>query len=343
MQFLSTFITVVLLVALAVPGYILKKVGKLPEKSTSVLASILLYVAQPFLIVSSILSKQFSTSQLPDFAATFVLAILTQIGMYFAFKPLFLFIKSPKTDDDEINEFDSVDTVNEKIRIKRMRDNKLRRVLVTCAYLGNVGFMGIPVMEMLFPTKPEIVLFTVIYNVAFNAIAWTLGVFCISGDKKAMKPIKILLNPPTIAAIISLPLFILKVRIPAQVLSTVASLGNLTLPLSMIILGIRLANISVKRVFTNLKAYYSAFIKLVIAPLFSLAIMLLARVIGIPLSDGVIICIFVISAMPTAASVLTFSEMYEGDSETVACSTLLSTLLCVLTIPLLMMLITAVL
>lgn len=372
MAFLQTFINVVMIVVLAVPGFALRKTKLLPDKAASLLAVLLLYIAQPFLMMSSLFNKPFSASMLVNFAWVLAFAVALQLLVYFAAKLIFCKTKGEAS----------------------------RRACVASSYLGNVGFMGIPVMEMLFPGNDDMVLYTVVYNIAFNAMTWTLGVFAITGEKKRINPLKILLNPPTIAVIISLPFFFLNVRIPEQVMTPISYLGNMTLPLSMIILGIRLADMHLFRtkkrapavqpfaaaaewqesaavpsgevydeepvsslsdisaadaaaaappaeqggqpadkpgILDDPKVYLVAFVKLIVSPLLSLGAMLLIGLL-VPIDRYVIISLFIIAAMPTASSALNFAEMYGGDRETAAAATLLNTVLCIVTIPILMLL-----
>ncbi len=310
MDFLSTFLIVLLVIALAVPGFALKKAKLLPDGASNALAVLLLYVAQPFLMVSSLLNKTFTTSLLPDFAAVALFAVVLQLMLYFLSKLFFVKVKEEPT----------------------------RRICVASSYLGNVGFMGIPVMKALFPSDDTIILYTVIFNIVFNAMTWTLAVYAITGDKSKIKPVKILLNPPTIATVLALPFFFCNVSVPDNVLATIGYLGDMTLPLSMVILGIRLADIKFTRLFTGAPVYGVALVKLVVSPLAALGVMLLVRLL-IPIETTVIVALFIIFAMPSASSALNFAEMYGGDCDTAAKATLTNTLLCVLTIPILSLLI----
>ena len=310
MDFLSTFLIVLVVIALAVPGFALKKAKLLPDGASNALAVLLLYVAQPFLMVSSLLNKTFTTSLLPDFAAVALFAVVLQLMLYFLSKLFFVKVKEEPT----------------------------RRICVASSYLGNVGFMGIPVMKALFPSDDTIILYTVIFNIVFNAMTWTLAVYAITGDKSKIKPVKILLNPPTIATVLALPFFFCNVSVPDNVLATIGYLGDMTLPLSMVILGIRLADIKFTRLFTGAPVYGVALVKLVVSPLAALGVMLLVRLL-IPIETTVIVALFIIFAMPSASSALNFAEMYGGDCDTAAKATLTNTLLCVLTIPILSLLI----
>ena len=125
---------------------------------------------------------------------------------------------------------------------------------------------------------------------------------------------------------------------PDNVLATIGYLGDMTLPLSMVILGIRLADIKFTRLFTGAPVYGVALVKLVVSPLAALGVMLLVRLL-IPIETTVIVALFIIFAMPSASSALNFAEMYGGDCDTAAKATLTNTLFCVLTIPILSLLI----
>ena len=212
-----------------------------------------------------------------------------------------------------------------------------KRACEACSYLGNVGFMGIPVMQMLFPDNPEMILYTVVYNIAFNAMTWTLGVFAVTGERKFVKPLKVILNPPTIAVIIALPLFFCNVAIPEQVMTPIRYLGDMTLPLSMIILGLRLADMRLISLVNDWKVYMVAFVKLIVSPLLCLGVLILCGLF-LPIGRTAVIALYIIAAMPTASSALNFAEMYGGAKETAAAATLMNTILCIATIPILMLL-----
>lgn len=309
MDFLSCFINVLTIVVLAIPGFFLRKVKLFPEGAATVLAVLLLYIAQPFLMMASLFNKPFEPSMLLNFFWIILFAILLQVIVFFVARLIF----SPS------------------------KEEAAKRACVATSYLGNVGFMGIPVMQMLFPDRSDLVLYTVIYNIVFNAMSWTLGVYAVTGERKRINALKILLNPPTIAVIIALPFFFCNVNIPQQVMTPISYLGNMTLPLSMLILGVRLADMKPIRLVNDGKVYMASFVKLILSPLLTLGIMLLFRLF-LPIDRYVIIALYVIAAMPAASVALNFAEMFGGDRETAAASTLMSTVLCILTIPVLMLL-----
>ena len=309
MNFLSTLISVAVIVVLAVPGFALRKAHLFPDGATNVLAALLLFVAQPFLMIASVLNKPFDVSMLANFGWIVLFAAVLQAAVCVAARLCFA----------------------------RCREEATRRACVACSYLGNVGFMGIPVMEMLFPGNSDLVLYTVFYNIVFNAMAWTLGVFTVTGDRSKVRPYKIVLNPPTVAVLLALPFFFCNVRVPDAVLMPVGYLGDMTLPLSMIVLGVRLADMHPRAIFARPYPYAVSAVKLVAAPLFTFGVLMLVRLF-VPIDPYVVVALFVIAAMPSASIALSFAEMYGGDRETAAAATLTDTLLCVLTIPVLMLL-----
>ena len=201
---------------------------------------------------------------------------------------------------------------------------------------GTDSLAGIPLAGV-YPTGQEYTSSGQVAYIAFNAMTWTLGVYAITGEKKRINALKIILNPPTLAVIVALPFFFCNVAVPEQVMTPISYLGDMTLPLSMIILGVRLADMKPIRLINDVKVYVSSFIKLILAPLLSLAVMLLVSLL-VPIDRYVMVALYVIAAMPAASSALNFAEMYNGDRETAAACTLMSTILCILTIPVLMLL-----
>lgn len=185
-------------------------------------------------------------------------------------------------------------------------------------------------------------IYTAVFILGFNIASWTLGVYTITGDKKHISLRKALLNPPTAALVVALPLFFFKSYIPSDVLTPLSSgigyLSDMTLPLSMIILGIRLADIKFKVLLTDVKVYIVCLIKLVAAPLICFGIMYLLKLVFPALDKSIIVTAYIVIAMPSASLTLTFAEMFDGDRATAVKTTILTTLLSVITIPLLMLL-----
>ena len=120
-------------------------------------------------------------------------------------------------------------------------------------------------------------------------------------------------------------------------MTPISYLGDMTLPLSMIILGVRLADMRPISLVNDWKIYVASAIKLILSPLLSLGCLLLVNLV-LPIDPYVMVALYVIAAMPSASIALNFAEMFGGDKETAAASTLMSTILCIFTSPVLMLL-----
>lgn len=318
-DFLTSLINVGLMAALCVPGFILRKRKMLPETAVAALVAVLIYVSQPVLTVSGFMEKDYDPSLLPNMAIVLLGSFVVHFAAYLVARLVFKVMPAGDEEKDRAN-----------------------RVGTICSFMGNVGFMGIPVVKALFPNNPEMLIYVAIINVSFNVVSWTLGVYTITGDKSNVSIRRAFLNPPTVALVAALPLFFFKAYIPTAVFAPVQSCANylagMTLPLSMIILGIRLAEIPFKSLFTSPVAYVSTALKLVVVPLVSFAILYPIHAFFPQTDNGVIISIFIAMAMPSAALTLSFAEMFDGDRETAVKTSVITTALSVLTIPLLMLL-----
>lgn len=309
------------LVALAVPGFILQKVGKFPSNAVDTLVKVLILVSQPFIIISSFLQKQFDPSLLINMGITLAISFAYHIILYLVARLIFL----RKRGEEEQEQMKA----------------KTDKICVICSFMGNCGFMGIPVMKALFPASPEMLMYTAVINISFNMTAWSLGVYTVTGNKKDMGIKKMLFNGPTLALLIGLPLFFFQAYVPLPVITPVKTvinyLAEMTLPLSMLILGIRLADMPFRQIINSGKVYATCAVKLILSPLLCFGICLLLRLL-FPIDSAVITTVFIVMAMPSAAITISFAEMWDGDNYTAVKCMLLSTILSVITVPLLMLL-----
>jgi predicted permease len=330
-DFLTTLINVGMMTALAIPGFLLKKKDMLPEKAVAALVAVLVFVSQPFITISGFMEKKYEPTLLANMGIALLFSLVFHVIVYFVARTVFFAITKRANGDAD-------DETKEKARMDAWQN----KACTVASFMGNAGFMGLPVMKALFPNNPEMLIYTAVINIGFNIASWTLGVYTITGNKKDMGLKRALCNPPTLALVVGLPLFFFNAYIPVEVFTPVSTavnyLADMTLPLSMIILGIRFADLKIKELFTSAKVYLVCFLKLIVSPLICFALMFVTRLIFPALDAYVIIAVFVIMAMPTAALTLSFAEMYDGDRLTVVKSTVLSTFLSIVTIPLLMLL-----
>ncbi|MCL2255629.1 MAG: AEC family transporter [Firmicutes bacterium] len=316
-----------ILIALAIPGFLLFKFKMFGENAAKTLTVLCLYVATPILIFSNFVGDIEPTPQLLiNMAIMFGLAIVTLVGTFFIAKLVFI----------------------------KFADSTRKRIGKVCAVMPSSTFLGIPFIDALFPGRPEAIIYTTAFIIAFNLLCWTLVVFTITGDKKYISIKKAFLNPPLIAVLVAMPLFLVKVFVPEVSVALdgnfvwerfmwgVSSLGRMATPLALTVLGINLARIKFKELFNDILVYISAGIKLLIAPFFALAVALLLRVMYPSLDPLVIAVFYIICAMPAAITMTALSERFSDDGTAAAKNVLLSAIICIVTVPLLLLMLNVV-
>lgn len=304
MSFGIAFSNVLLTLLYILPGFLACK-GKIAKSEhLPTLSAILMYVCSPCMIVSSFIETERSLANIKQVLLFFVISLMIQVLI-----TLIMYI----------------------IFHKKHYDVKYRMLTVSFG-LGNAGFFGIPIIKALLPGHPEVACFACVYIVGMNMITFTVGAYCLTGDRKRMAIKRAFLNPSFISFIIALIIFAVDFQsfAPEKMLDAISLMGKMTTPLCMIILGIRLASVSFKKLFTRFYVYIICVCKLLLFPLFSLAIIYF-----LPLSDLFKAAMFILCGTPCASVMLNIAEMYQGETELAANCVLLSTLLCVFTIPLL--------
>jgi len=196
---------------------------------------------------------------------------------------------------------------------------------------GNVGFMGIPVISAVFGY--EGLFYVAMALASFNLLTFTWGVRMF--DKSAgLNPVRILLrNPALMATIIGFGFFLTGLRLPAALEGGVALISGMTSPISMILIGAILAKQRLKETFMNVRVLPPTALRLVVIPI--LTWFSLRWFIVNPIMLGVIVTLM---AMPAAAATAIFAEQYDGDSIVAARFVVVSTVLCVITVPLISLL-----
>lgn len=287
-----------------IPGFICCKTKIAKAEHLSTLSAILVYVCSPCMVVNSFMQIERTPRMLGQIMLFFVVSLAIQTVLTFILYGIFR---------------------------KKFHDVKYRMLTVSFG-LGNAGFFGIPIIKALLPGHPEVACFACVYIVGMNMLTFTIGAYCLTGDKKRMTLKKAFLNPPFISLLVALVLYAVNFSgiMPELLGGAIDLLNRTTTPLCMIILGIRLASVSFKKLFTRIYVYIICACKLLIFPFACLAI-----VYFLPLSPVFKAAMFILGGTPCAAVMLNIAEMYDGETELAANCVLLSTLLCVFTIPIL--------
>lgn len=290
---------IIILTLLMGTGIALRKGGILSDTLVSGLTSLLLNLTMPALILASF-ALPFSPAMLAHAGAVLLYSTLIHIGLIaLSWAAYWRFA------------------------------GKRRATLQFATIFSNCGFVGYPVAQGVFGSVG--VFYTSIFTIPFNLILWSYGLMLFTGERNWKSLIRSTLNPPTLCIFAGFFLFLFSVPYPAALLKTLQITGGMTTPISMFIIGALLADVSLREVLGGLDVYFMSLIKLVAAPLLCFGAL---KLIG---ADPTLayVCVLLV-AMPTASMIGIFAERYDGDKATASRAAFLTTVLSVVTIPLIL-------
>lgn len=285
---------------LVAAGFLCGKIGLIDREMNRKASDLLLLVISPCLIFSSY-QIEFSETLTRNLFIAFLLAVLcfvVQIGIGYAL-------------------------------IRKGRKNApVERMSVI---YSNCAFMGIPLIQALYGA--EGVLYLTAYVTCFNLMFWTHGIILMSGSCDWRLMAKKLCSPALLSIVIGLTMFLLRIRLPALLLAPIESIGSMTTPLAMLIAGASIASTNLKSCFTNRSIYYVLLIRLLLIPV---AAVLVVSLLPVPALPAYVVLTAV--ACPTGAVCTMLAIRYGQDEGYAAQIFTLTTIVSVVTIPLITML-----
>lgn len=286
----------ILLFGLIIVGYITNKMGGLDDVANKRFSSFLLKVTLPATILDSALSQNGMGYQK-------LISIVVVGVIVFTLIPLVA-----------------------KLYAKLVKGNAIHELMII---YPNQGFMGLPIVASIFGA--EGVFYVAILMMIFNIHIFTYGVILLQGKGENLRSLlRKLCTPGIIAAIIAFLVVLFPVSVPTQLHTLIGSVGSITTPLAMIVIGSQLAEVSFVEALKNKKLYSTAFVKLVVNPVVVFAV--LSLIFG-PVMQVKVAAL--LSGLPTAGNVTMLCSEYDGDAYLSAQGTCISTLLSILTIPVL--------
>jgi malate permease and related proteins len=214
-------------------------------------------------------------------------------------------------------------------RVVRHRDENVRRPLMLAAVFSNAGFMGIPLEQAILGEAG--VFFGVVYVVVFNLFMWSWGLRLMDGGAGPVNRWKMVVNPGTVGIALGLPLFLLSVKLPAVLSVPVHHLSNLNTPLAMIVIGYSLAGAKLGKVLRLPAAHVAVAFRLVAYPLAVLAALYPFRA---GLDRRMALAVVIAASAPVAAMVSMFAVKFGRDVDASVAVVCGSTLLSIVTMPL---------
>ena len=310
MNFLLTLQNVSVLFLLILVGYIAGRTNIISLKGQSELTNLVLKVTMPATIIMA-MQMEYTPERLMTAFRIIAIVMVAYIVMII----LSMFIS----------------------KIFKVDAGK-RDVIKIALVLPNTAFMGYPIVLSILGSNA--LFFAVLGGgLVFEIISWTYGIYTISRttqfDFRKSLAKNIIFSPGILSIAVGLLLFILSIKIPEPIHMTMKMLGQATSPLAMIVVGILLSRSNIKDCLMSVKLYLIALTRLLLFPLLIFAVL---RTLGF--SGMEIIIPVVMLSMPTAAYVAMFSSNVGNDTNLASQIIFISSLLSLITIPIMVMLAT---
>lgn len=203
-------------------------------------------------------------------------------------------------------------------------------VYIFALMFNNIGFVGFGMTLSLYGSEGifYLTMFAIAGCLSFNSF----GIIVMQrggsdGDKVSLQ--HVLLNPPIIGLVVAVPIMLFQIPLPHYINETVTMLSNCLAPLGMMVTGMSIADYNLRELLSGYQAFLISALRLLAIPAGCALIM---RAIGI--SDVALATCTLAIAMPVAASCSLLAQKYDGNTKFAAQSVLISTLLSILTLPL---------
>lgn len=199
---------------------------------------------------------------------------------------------------------------------------------------GNIVFLGFPLFDALFPGGIG-VFYAAVYQLASNTMTFTYGIYRLSsGTQKSGW--KSLLNANTGAIVLGSLVMVSGLNLPKSVVDGFAGLGKCTSPLSMVYIGALLAGMNIGKAFKTLSVFIISFNKLILVPIIlGFGYILMIKIFHIQIAREALFVLVMQAGMPCQTIIVVMTKRYGGDYLLAASNLFVSTLISILTLPLL--------
>ncbi len=295
-NFLTIAQQIIILFMLIIAGFVCGKCKLISDSGIKTCTNLALYLATPCVIIKSYIR---------DFSAEVLGELVISIGLSFAIHLLaiviaqMIFPTKRKTDSSAVNHY--------------------------AVIFSNAGYMALPLQAAIL--GDDGVFFGASYVAIFNVMSWTYGLWCMSKEKGSFSP-KRLINPGVVSVIIGIIIFVLSVPVHPNILSVLTHLSNLNTPIPMLIIGYYLSQSNIFDALKNKRIYLVAFLRLILVPSLALAGMYFSGV-----STAMLVSMTIAASAPVAANTTMFSVMFERDEKLSVNLVSLTTILSVITMP----------
>ena len=280
-------------------GYVVVKAGLLKSSDSRVLSVVFVYLVMPCVVLNA-----FQIDDTPQIRAGLLYSMGIAVGMHIVFLILNAIFKKPL-------KLDVVEQVN--------------------IIYSNAAALVIPLVQALLGEK------YVVYSCAFVIVQlillWTHASACLQeGAKLECK--KLLTNVNLLAIVAGALLYLLHISLPSPIVNTLSSVGAMIGPMGMLLAGMAIAEVPLKKVFCTPRNYLPVALRLLAVPM---VVLLLLSVIHAStwIADGkaILMTVFLSAITPACATVTSMAQLYNRDAAHSSALYVLSTLLSIVTMP----------
>ena len=290
-MFILIFEQLVKMFLILLLAFLCYRIGLVTQEGNKSVSNLLLMVVNPVLIITV-----YQTEYRPELVRSLLLSFAAAAAAHILGIILSTALIRPKSGDD--------------YRIERF-----------CAMYSNCGFIGIPLLGSVLGDTG--IFFLTAYMVMFNLFSWTHGIILMEKRLSLKNLREGFLSPMVLSTILAVILFFLRIRIPAVLLDSMNYIADMNTPLAMMVAGFSVAQADIGKMCRNLHIYFNSAIKLVILPLCTVPMLMLFR-----LPTDVSMTVLIAAACPTATlgtmMAIRYRQNYTYASEMFALSTILS-------------------
>lgn len=306
---MSIFMAMIQLFLILIVGWVGQKCRVFPDGAQAVITKLVLYIATPCTILYSVLNND----NLPG-VGTLVELLLISTACYVAVGLLSL------------------------LAVWLMRVPQGSRGTYVCMMMfSNCGFIGFPVVQAIFGS--DAVFYNSVVSIPFYPFLYLFGVYMMVRDsafqggeqKKLEFKWTTFVSPCLVASLLAVVFAIGGWKLPGVITDTIGSIGNITTPGALLVIGISIAKQPFRQVLGSPRIYLMTALRLVVQPV--LVWFVLHFFLTDPVLLGVIVVVF---AMPTATAVSMLAGEYGADEPSSVQGVFVTTLLSMVTIPVLM-------
>lgn len=177
-----------------------------------------------------------------------------------------------------------------------------------------------------------------IYVITFNVFVWTVGCFIFTENKKYISLKKAILNPATISTIVGIIIFVSPINtLPTIFMKFLVSFKDMVAPLSMIIIGLQLANMKLKGAFKDIVMYKFIFLRMLILPAIVWVFLKIVSLCGY--TDATVMTVILLcAATPVATATSMFAEIFDGNTSYAGKLVSVTTIISLITMPIISLL-----